>query len=171
MRINLVKRMWIARKLFSLCRCIAAQKTHSRTLLHIGVLSELLEAVRRRISMSRLASGLYLEILCPAAVPLPASLSTNQSAGHIEWEGLLWAVPKKRTSHSKKRMRFAHKYLKPKSNFIVCHQCKNLKLLHVLCGHCLKETLRQTAETRRNELEVKLQKLAEEAAQKYAGKL
>ena len=30
-----------------------------------------------------------------------------------DWDGFLWAVPKKRTSHSKKRMRMTHKYLKP----------------------------------------------------------
>ena len=28
-----------------------------------------------------------------------------------DWDGFLWAVPKKRTSHSKKRMRMTHKYL------------------------------------------------------------
>lgn len=64
---------------------------------------------------------------------------------------LLWAVPKKRTSHSKKRMRMTHKYLKPKHHYTVCPKCKNLKLLHVLCGHCLKETLRLTAMMRRKE--------------------
>ena len=27
-----------------------------------------------------------------------------------DWDGFLWAVPKKRTSHSKKRMRMTHSY-------------------------------------------------------------
>lgn len=60
------------------------------------------------------------------------------------WDGVLWAVPKKRTSHSKKRKRMTHKYLKPKENVTLCQKCGNAKLLHVLCGHCLKETLRAT---------------------------
>ena len=74
----------------------------------------------------------------------------------LNWDGLLWAVPKKRTSHSKKRMRMAHKYLKSKGHYTVCPNCQNLKLLHVLCGHCLKETLRQTAKMRRAQIEQKL---------------
>lgn len=74
----------------------------------------------------------------------------------LDWDGLLWAVPKKRTSHSKKRMRMAHKYLKSKGHYTVCPNCQNLKLLHVLCGHCLKEALRQTAKMRRAQIEQKL---------------
>ena len=35
-----------------------------------------------------------------------------------DWDGFLWAVPKKRTSHSKKRMRMTHKYLKPIQNYM-----------------------------------------------------
>ena len=67
------------------------------------------------------------------------------------WDGFLWAVPKKRTSHSKKRMRMTHKYLKPIHHYTTCPKCQNLKLLHVLCGHCLKETLRKTAAMRQEE--------------------
>lgn len=65
------------------------------------------------------------------------------------WDGYLWAVPKKRTSHSKKRMRMAHKYLKPIHHYTICPNCQNVKLLHVLCGHCLAATLKKTAEFRR----------------------
>lgn len=64
------------------------------------------------------------------------------------WDGLLWAVPKKRTSHSKKRMRMAHKYLKPKHHYQTCPCCQNLKLQHMLCGHCFSETMKRTAEFR-----------------------
>lgn len=69
----------------------------------------------------------------------------------LEWDGFLWAVPKKRTSHSKKRMRMAKKYLKPIRHYTVCPKCQNLKLLHVLCGYCLKETLKKTAAMRLEE--------------------
>lgn len=73
----------------------------------------------------------------------------------------MWAVPKKRTSYTRKRIRNAPKHLKPVSNYIACPECKNLKLLHMLCGHCLKETMQKTAEMRNAELETKLQLLAE----------
>ena len=77
--------------------------------------------------------------------------------GLLSWNGLLWGVPKKRTSHSKKRMRMTHKYLKPKHHYTVCPNCNNLKLLHVLCGHCLKETMRETASMRLAEIEQRLE--------------
>lgn len=66
------------------------------------------------------------------------------------WDGILWAVPKKRTSHSKKRMRMAHKYLKPKHNYQTCPQCQNFKLQHMLCGHCFRETMKRTADFRKS---------------------
>lgn len=75
----------------------------------------------------------------------------------------MWAVPKKRTSYTRKRIRNGRKYLHPKLNYITCPECKNLKLLHVLCGHCLKETMRKTADIRTAELGLKLQALAEAA--------
>ena len=31
-----------------------------------------------------------------------------------------------------------HKYLKPITHYTTCPKCQNLKLLHVLCGHCLR---------------------------------
>ena len=78
------------------------------------------------------------------------------------WESiLLWAAPKKRTSHSKKRMRMAHKYLKPKHHYQICQVCGNLKLQHMLCGHCFRETMKRTAEYRRQKQEeLKLQETA-----------
>ncbi|CAG8619500.1 7647_t:CDS:1, partial [Funneliformis mosseae] len=36
---------------------------------------------------------------------------------------ILWAVPKKKTSHSKKRMRSANKGLKDKTNIVDCLGC------------------------------------------------
>ena len=43
--------------------------------------------------------------------------------------GILWmAVPKKRTSHSKKRMRMAQKWLKPIRHYNFCPACGNPKL-------------------------------------------
>ena len=94
--------------------------------------------------------------LCPlgAISSLPSLSPTSEDGGPwSHWDGVLWGVPKKRTSHSKKRMRMTHKYMKPRHHYTVCPSCNNLKLLHVLCGHCLKETLKQTAAMRRAQLE------------------
>lgn len=112
---------------------------------------------------------LYLELFGgPRQSLLPALLPPNPSLGGGEgldlgWDGIMWAVPKKRTSYTRKRVRNAPKYLKPKLNYITCADCKNLKLLHVLCGYCLKETMRKTAEMRTTELQAKLQLLTEQA--------
>lgn len=92
--------------------------------------------------------GLRPELSLPSLRECPGSTQSDDLLG---WSGFLWAVPKKRTSHSKKRMRMAHKYLQPKVNFVVCKTCNNLKLMHVLCGHCLKLTLEETATMRKEQ--------------------
>ncbi|KAJ8655173.1 ribosomal protein L32 [Lichtheimia ornata] len=51
-------------------------------------------------------------------------------------EPFLWAAPKKKTSHSKKRMRASNKGLQNKENVTACPACGNYKLLHHLCSHC-----------------------------------
>lgn len=101
---------------------------------------------------------------------LPAVLAPDPSpggGGELElgssWDGLVWAVPKKRTSYTRKRIRNAPKHLKPRADYIACPECKHLKLLHVLCGNCLKDTLRRTADLRNGELELKFKQLAEKA--------
>lgn len=87
------------------------------------------------------------------------------SAGGDSWDGLLWmAAPKKRVSHSRKRMRMAHKYLKPIRHYSTCTTCGNFKLMHVLCGHCLKETLEKTAALRRQRLAKKENSKLKESA-------
>lgn len=92
---------------------------------------------------------------CPALLsPLVASLP---GVGEEPWDGLVWmAAPKKRVSHSRVRMRMAHKYLKPIRHYATCATCGNFKLMHVLCGHCLKETLEKTAELRRQKVAKKV---------------
>lgn len=85
--------------------------------------------------------------------PQPSTTTSTTAAERSVWDGiLLWAVPKKRTSHSKKRMRMAHKYLKPKRHYLPCPKCGGLKLMHTLCGHCFRETMKLTAETRKQRL-------------------
>ena len=49
-----------------------------------------------------------------------------------DWDGFLWAVPKKRTSHSKKRMCMTHKYLKP----MTTQHAQNVKIWSY-CTSCV----------------------------------
>lgn len=83
------------------------------------------------------------------------AISTNCYSNTLTLEDLLapilWAVPKKKTSHSKKRLRMTSKWLKPIHHYTFCSKCGNPKLLHILCGTCFKETMKKTAEYRRIE--------------------
>ncbi|KAJ5855741.1 uncharacterized protein N7529_009685 [Penicillium soppii] len=56
------------------------------------------------------------------------------------WESVLRAVPKKKTSHMKKRHRFmAGKALKDVKSLNKCPGCGQLKRAHLLCPHCVKD--------------------------------
>ena len=102
--------------------------------------------------ISGIESELQLEACHPALLGCPSLESAEGMDGADDptsWNGLLWGVPKKRTSHMKKRQRMAHKYLKPKHNITVCRVCKGLKLFHTLCPNCLRKTLAETAQMRR----------------------
>lgn len=54
-------------------------------------------------------------------------------------EAILWAAPKKKTSHSKKRMRASNKGIPIKENVTSCPACGSNKLLHHLCGNCYSD--------------------------------
>ncbi|KAK1778450.1 hypothetical protein QBC45DRAFT_414013 [Copromyces sp. CBS 386.78] len=54
------------------------------------------------------------------------------------WESILRAVPKKKTSHMKKRHRqMAGKALKDVTHLNRCPACGSLKRMHHLCSNCL----------------------------------
>lgn len=56
------------------------------------------------------------------------------------WESILRAVPKKKTSHSKKRSRQrAGKALKNVTSLNKCSGCGHVKRFHVLCPFCVKD--------------------------------
>ncbi|KAI9178972.1 hypothetical protein H9P43_005634 [Blastocladiella emersonii ATCC 22665] len=84
------------------------------------------------------APSLLGSILSRLAVPAPL-------AGLVS--GILWAVPKSRTTHGKKRMRMSNKGLKNLENITACPVCKGPKLLHNVCPGCLARL-----ERRRNEV-------------------
>ncbi|GHJ87921.1 hypothetical protein NliqN6_4323 [Naganishia liquefaciens] len=61
----------------------------------------------------------------------------------------LLAVPKSKTSHSRKSMRSATKGLKNKTNINLCPACGSPKLMHHLCPRCYSQISRRwKAETR-----------------------
>ena len=72
------------------------------------------------------------------AISVPAiSLNIPTLLGEI-WDGLLRAVPKKKTSHMKKRHRqLAGKALKDVNAINTCPACGKPKRAHLLCPYCV----------------------------------
>ena len=72
------------------------------------------------------------------ALAIPSlSLPTFPSLTDI-WEGILKAVPKKKTSYRKKRQRFmAGKALKDITALNKCSACGRVKRAHILCPYCV----------------------------------
>ena len=59
------------------------------------------------------------------------------------WDAILRAVPKKKTTHSRKRKRqLVGKGLEDKTNLTRCEACGDWKLLHTLCGSCARSIQR-----------------------------
>lgn len=71
------------------------------------------------------------------AIAIPAAISNIPSLLGDIWEGILRAVPKKKTSHMKKRHRqMAGKGLKDVTNLNRCPACGGIKKMHTLCTSC-----------------------------------
>lgn len=76
-----------------------------------------------------------------AALAIPSlSLPSFPSLGEI-WDGVLKAVPKKKTSYMKKRTRFlAGKEIKDITSLNKCSACGRVKRAHILCPYCVDGT-------------------------------
>lgn len=86
----------------------------------------------RQFSLPRLPTAL---LAIPASVHL--SLPSIPSLLEGIWESILRAVPKKKTSHMKKRHRqMAGKALKDVTALCKCPACGRTKKMHYLCPHC-----------------------------------
>ena len=96
-----------------------------------------------------------LGLVCPRLHLLPAlsgNISLPQLNSDLEAQEdgfLLMAVPKKRTSASKKKLRNRHKWPKNRSDIETCAVCGNFKLENHLCGYCVKDVRRKTKEYRK----------------------
>lgn len=95
---------------------------------------------RAPLSISRQFSYLASS---PFSLALPAAVQLNiPSLLSGIWESILRAVPKKKTSHMKKRSRFmAGKALKDVTSLNKCSACGNVKRAHLLCPYCVKGKL------------------------------
>ncbi|KAL9526956.1 hypothetical protein SMMN14_09404 [Sphaerulina musiva] len=91
------------------------------------------EQVVRRIPLLH-----QIQQLRAAASLLPAVLVPIPSLLEHIWDGILKAVPKKKTSHMKKRHRqMAGKALKDVTALNKCSACGRTKRAHVLCPYCV----------------------------------
>lgn len=96
-------------------------------------------STRTAPTMSR---QLTSKILFQLALPISVSLTLPPILLGI-WESILRAVPKKKTSHRKKRQRFmAGNALKDVTSLNKCSACGNVKRAHLLCPYCVKGRLR-----------------------------
>lgn len=69
-------------------------------------------------------------------IPIGATSGASSWLGDI-WDSVLKAVPKKKTSHMKKRHRqMAGKALKDVTALNTCSSCGRTKRAHVLCPYC-----------------------------------
>jgi len=86
---------------------------------------------------------LSLPVLPSLAFAVTSAIQLNVP-GLLEgiWESILRAVPKKKTSHMKKRHRqMAGKGLKDVTALNKCPACGHLKRAHLLCPYCVKGKL------------------------------
>nr|POE52154.1 putative 54s ribosomal protein l32, mitochondrial [Quercus suber] len=94
-----------------------------------ALLPRIIAPVTRRIP---LVQQLRTSVLPGVLLPIPGLLAGL-------WDGLLRAVPKKKTSHMKKRHRqMAGKALKDVTALNKCSACGRPKRAHVLCPYCVK---------------------------------
>ena len=116
---------------------------------HATFRETLLTSLRRTISPSRshLSLSNFAEALRPVpafAIPIPAISIALPGIFVDVWEGILKAVPKKKTSYSKKRSRFlAGKALKDVTAVVECPGCRRPKKSHHLCPFCVAGELKR----------------------------
>ncbi|CEP10062.1 hypothetical protein [Parasitella parasitica] len=93
-----------------------------------------------KVQISRFGSLSLANVFMNNTNPLASESVTRNTFQIPTWlEPILWAAPKKKTSHSKKRMRASNKGLQLKENVTTCPACGSNKLLHHLCGNCYSD--------------------------------
>ncbi|KAF8912700.1 hypothetical protein CPB84DRAFT_1759298 [Gymnopilus junonius] len=100
----------------------------------------LLPSIRRSLFATWLP-----RVIVAASLTLPRatwSIPSLQSLLDL-FPPFLLAVPKSKTSHSRKAMRSANKGLKDKRNITNCAGCGAVKLAHHICPNCYSAVTRQ----------------------------
>ena len=103
---------------------------HSQPLLHAPQLQPAITFFQQYKPIGALASLFSLGV--------PSFQLRIPSLSEV-WESVLRAVPKKKTSHRKKRQRFlAGKGLKDVTEINKCPACGSIKKAHLLCPFCVR---------------------------------
>ncbi|KAI1780849.1 hypothetical protein F4818DRAFT_397052 [Hypoxylon cercidicola] len=93
---------------------------------------------RSTVLYTRQGQDSRLPSISALAIAIPAAISNIPSLLGDIWEGILRAVPKKKTSHMKKRHRqMAGKALKDVTSLNKCPACGGTKKMHTLCSNCM----------------------------------
>ena len=94
-------------------------------------------SIRLRTSPLFLQQLIRPILYTPIAIPGTIRIGVPSILAEI-WDSILRAVPKKKTSHRKKRQRFlAGKGLKDVTALNKCSACGNVKRAHLLCPFCV----------------------------------
>ncbi|KAK4189821.1 meiotic recombination protein rec14 [Podospora australis] len=97
----------------------------------------LFSGARAQLSFRNVSLPLFPSVVLAIPVGLQLGLPSLPSILEGIWEGILKAVPKKKTSHMKKRHRqMAGKALKDVTSLCRCPACGEMKRMHYLCPHC-----------------------------------
>lgn len=116
-----------------------------RQLIPLGLLCHVLSLNTIRYPMLQLAHVGSLKTICLSypirpTIALSYAIFPSLSSFWAQlWDSILKAVPKKKTSHRKKRQRFmAGKALRDVTNLNTCSACGNVKRAHLLCPYCVQ---------------------------------
>lgn len=97
----------------------------------------LFSTARAQIYYRQFSLPLFPSLVLAVPVGLQLGLPSIPSLLEGVWESILKAVPKKKTSHMKKRHRqMAGKALKDVTSLCKCPACGEIKRMHYLCPHC-----------------------------------
>ncbi|KAK2800362.1 hypothetical protein FQN50_008178 [Emmonsiellopsis sp. PD_5] len=111
-----------------------------RALPQLGQLFPRLALFSRSSPFSIYSQSKWLRSVPSALLSAPAITLGIPAILSDIWESVLRAVPKKKTSHMKKRHRqLAGKALKDRLSVNNCPSCGEPKRAHMLCPNCLSE--------------------------------
>ncbi|KAJ2065145.1 hypothetical protein GGI17_000556 [Coemansia sp. S146] len=106
--------------------------------------------VRATTAFPRISYTLGAAMGLAARSPLGTSLGAGLGLlGDMLNEMILRAVPKQRTSHSKKRKRMATKGLKNRHDLVPCSGCGRPKLTAHICLNCYHDIKRKLKDMKR----------------------